>query len=140
MLGEAAARRESGGGRVSDHKMGETMTDFRSDGARKPRHTVRRAERQQPGAIYVPGEERGPRRWDRPEARPAVTLPEIPSLARDIALSLDDGLFMHAVATAAAAMLEGAEEAAAPLLESFTPLTLEQEGMLMRTLRPARRA
>jgi hypothetical protein len=107
------------------------LTDFRSNGARKPRHTVRRAERPQPGAVYVPAAAAGPRRWDRPE-RPAVSLAEIPSLSRDIALSLDDGLFMHAVKLAAEAMLEGAETAAGPMLDTLTPLTIEQEGALVR--------
>ena len=108
------------------------MTDTSSNGARKPRHTVRRAGRPQPGAIYLPAAGPGPRRWDRPAPKPAVTLADIPSLARDIAVSLDDGLFMHAVRLAAEAMLEGAETAAGPMLDTLTPLTIEQEGALVR--------
>ncbi|MGX1196353.1 hypothetical protein [Parvibaculum sp. MBR-TMA-1.3b-4.2] len=84
------------------------------NGARHPVHIVDKRRDPPAGtprggpARYAAGSEEGAR-------RPAVTLPEIPSLARNFDMTLEDGFFMHAVALAAEAMLEGAEadEAAA---------------------------
>lgn len=105
------------------------MTEFRSNGARKPRHTVRTAARPQPGAIHLPEAGPGPKRWEAP-ARPAVTLADIPSLAREIAFSIEDRAFARAVSLAAEAMLEGAGGGA--LMETYEPFTIEEEGALVR--------
>lgn len=117
------------------------MSEFKSNGARRPVHTVRRADRPKRGApapvaeAPKPGMAAGGSLRLSGLARPQaakVTLPEIPSLARDIALTLEDGIFMHAVHTAAEAMLEGAEGARGMIAGGFTPLTIEEEGALAR--------
>jgi hypothetical protein len=85
---------------------------LKSNGARHPMHMVRKADRQQPGAAFEPAASgRGPA-GHLGRMREPVSLAPVPSLSRDIGLTVEDGGFMHAVRLAAEAMLEGAEERA----------------------------
>lgn len=99
---------------------------FKSNGARMPVHRV---EKVKPSAAIAPPKPGmaggGSSRINPPAPRAPVTLAEIPSLSREIALTLEDGLFMHAVRMAAEAMIEGA-------LPDVQPFTLEEEGALVR--------
>lgn len=106
------------------------MTGFKSNGARRPIHIVEKRlppPSAQAAPQPAPGTAGGgPLRLAAPQRQP-VTLPVIPSLSRDLGLTVEDGLFMHAVRTAAEAMLEGATELAA-----MDRLTIEEEGALVR--------
>lgn len=119
------------------------MSEFKSNGARRPVHMVTRVKRDREAAsVPAPGTAGGGSFRLAGLARPQaakVTLPEIPSLARDIALTLEDGIFMHAVHTAAEAMLEGAEGVRGMIAGGFTPLTIEEEGALARAFGLPRR-
>lgn len=113
------------------------VTDLKSNGARRRIHVVPPTKKPDsaPAPLAAPGTSGGaPRRLAAPQRQP-ITLPVIPSLSRDLGLTVEDGLFMHAVATAAEAMLEGAMELAA-----MAPLTVEQEGTLVRAFGLPRRA
>jgi hypothetical protein len=113
------------------------MTGFKSNGARRPFHIVEKRLPPPPAetaAVPAPGTSGGgPLRLAAPQRQP-VSLPVIPSLSRDLGLTVEDGLFMHAVRTAAEAMLEGAAE-----LTAMEPLTIEQEGALVRAFGLPRR-
>ena len=112
---------------------------LKSNGARMPVHKVEHVKRPAPGEARVEAPRRqGPKSLGLPERRAPVSLAEIPSLARDIALTHEDGLFMHAMRLAAEARLEGAAEARQAL--DMEPLTLEQEGALVRAFGLPRRA
>lgn len=106
------------------------MTGFKSNGARRPFHIVEKRLPPPPAetaAVPAPGTSGGgPLRLAAPQRQP-VSLPVIPSLSRDLGLTVEDGLFMHAVQQAAEAMLEGAMELAA-----MDRLTIEEEGALVR--------
>jgi len=108
----------------------------KSNGAAMPAHKVEHVKRPAAGEARAQGPHRqGPKSLCLP-ARAPVTLADIPSLARPIALTHEDGLFMHAVKTAVEAMIEGPLDAEAREtrfdLAAFEPLTIEQEGALVR--------
>lgn len=79
----------------------------KSNGARRPVHIV--DKRRDPPREPLAGTPRGgPARYaagaDHTAEKNPVTLPEIPSLARDLDLTQEDSFFMKAVAMAAAAI------------------------------------
>ncbi|MDZ4382838.1 MAG: hypothetical protein U0942_16015 [Parvibaculum sp.] len=122
----------------------------KSNGAAMPAHKVEHVKRPAPGEPRAQGPHRqGPKSLCLP-ARAPVTLAEIPSLARDLALTHEDEVFMQAVKTAIEAMIEGPLDAPAEArsaspaprvnLETFRPFTIEEEGALVRAFGLPRRA